>query len=274
MQAHMGAFLSARNLLVNLPFMLACKKLWGIVLGCNGAFRDPMMLGVGDNPRVKPKSSLVDDAYRALKEAIRENAFPPGYQGSELEIAQKLGMSRTPVHEAVIRLQEEGLVRVLPRRGVVVCSISPDDIREIYDVIIALESAAAELLASKPRSERIKIAAELESANVEMQNALDADDLTTWAKGDEVFHRLLVERCGNQRLARMLSTIMDQSHRARILTLRLRPKPIDSVPQHRRIVEAIKEGDVASAREFTKVHRTTARDLVVPLLTQYGMKFL
>jgi DNA-binding GntR family transcriptional regulator len=215
-----------------------------------------MMLGVGDKPRVQPKASLVDDAYRALKEAIRENAFPPGYQGSELEIAQKLGMSRTPVHEAVIRLQEEGLVRVLSRRGVVVCSISPDDIREIYDVIIALEAAAAELLASKPHSERLRIAAELESANVEMQKALDADDLTTWAKWDEVFHQLLVERCGNQRLARMLSTI------------------IDSVPQHRRIVETIKVGDVVSAREFTKVHRTTARDLLVPLLTQYGMKFL
>ena len=69
------------------------------------------MLGVSDNPRVQPKSSLVDDAYRALKEAIRENAFPPGYQGSEMEIAQKLGMSRTPVHEAVIRLQERNRPR-------------------------------------------------------------------------------------------------------------------------------------------------------------------
>jgi DNA-binding GntR family transcriptional regulator len=72
----------------------------------------------------------------------------------------------------------------------------------------------------------------------------------------------------------MLSTIMDQSHRARIFTLRLRPKPVNSVSQHRQIVEAIKAGDVASAREYTKAHRATARDLVVPLLTQYGMKFL
>jgi DNA-binding GntR family transcriptional regulator len=233
-----------------------------------------MMLGVSDNSRVQPKSSLVDDAYRALKEAIRENAFPPGYQGSEMEIAQKLGMSRTPVHEAVIRLQEEGLVRVLSRRGVIVCSISPEDIREIYEVIIALESAAAELLASKPPSERLPIAAELESANAAMENALQADDLNAWAKADEAFHRLLVERCGNRRLARMLYTIIDQSHRARIITLRLRPKPVDSVPQHRRIVEAIRAGDVAAAQGFTKAHRTAARDLVVPLLAQYGMKFL
>src|SRR5271166_5181613 len=63
------------------------------------------------------KPSLVGGAYDALKEAIRNNVFPPGYQGSEKEIATQLGMSRTPVHEAIIRPQEEGLVRVLARRG-------------------------------------------------------------------------------------------------------------------------------------------------------------
>src|SRR5687768_17933138 len=157
--------------------MLACKKLWSILCWCIVFSRNPMMLGVSDNPRVQPKSSLVDDAYRALKEAIRENAFPPGYQGSEMEIAQKLGMSRTPVHEAVIRLQEEGLVRVLSRRGVVVCAISAADMREIYEVIIALESTAAELLAEKPEDERLAITTELERVNAEMETALEADDL-------------------------------------------------------------------------------------------------
>ena len=79
------------------------------------------------------RPSLVDDAYRVLKNAIRENVFPPGYHGSEQEIASRLGMSRTPVHEAVIRLQEEGLVRVLTKRGVLICTVSPDDMREIYE---------------------------------------------------------------------------------------------------------------------------------------------
>ena len=74
-------------------------------------------------------------------------------------------MSRTPVHEAIIRLQEEGLVRVLPRRGVMVCAISPDDMREIYEVIIAMETASAELLAEKPDDERGQIADELDAVN-------------------------------------------------------------------------------------------------------------
>ena len=220
------------------------------------------------------RPSMVDDAYSKLKDAIRENEFPPGYQGSEQEMASRLGMSRTPVHEAVIRLQEEGLVRVLPRRGVVVCAISSDDMREIYDVIIALETAAAELLSEKPPQERLSTARELESANKSMENALKKDDLTGWAKADESFHRLLIERSGNQRLLRMYHTIMDQSHRARMITLRIRPRPEGSVKEHRSIVDAIRRGSPSEARELTKEHRVRARNQLIPLLEQIGFRHL
>ena len=90
-------------------------------------------------PDMHKRPSLVEDAYRALKEAIRNNDFPPGYQGSEQDMAKRLGMSRTPVHEAIIRLQEDGLVRVVSKRGVMVCPLAPQDVREIYEVIIAIE---------------------------------------------------------------------------------------------------------------------------------------
>lgn len=220
------------------------------------------------------KQSLVDGAYEALKEAIRSNAFAPGYQGSEQEIATQLGMSRTPVHEAIIRLQEEGLVRVLPRRGVLVCAISPDDMREIYEVIVALEAASAELLAEKPADVRVGIADELDGVNARMQSALKADELVEWAQADGRFHELLVERSGNGRLLRMFHTIMDQSHRARMLTLRLRPKPTASVREHRAIVEAIRSGDPRAARDRAKGHRAAARDKLLPLLAQFGMRHL
>src|SRR6476620_1425981 len=130
-----------------------------------------MLVVTDETEEPSRKPSLVDDAYRALKEAIRENVFPPGYQGSEQEIASRLGMSRTPVHEAVIRLQEEGLVRVMTRRGVLVCTVSPDDMREIYDVIIALEAMAAELLAGRPQVDRAAGVAELAAANATMRQA-------------------------------------------------------------------------------------------------------
>ena len=193
---------------------------------------------------------------------------------SEQEIANHLGMSRTPVHEAVIRLQEEGLVRVLARRGVVVCAISADDMREIYQVIIALESTAAELLAERPAQERLSITRELEVVNVSMEGALTKDDLTAWAQADELFHKLLIERTENKRLLRMYHTIMDQSHRARMLTLRLRARPAESVLDHRAIVEAIKNGDSSEARERAKAHRLRASKQLLPLLEQVGLRHL
>jgi DNA-binding GntR family transcriptional regulator len=83
-----------------------------------------------------------------------------------------------------------------------------------------------------------------------------------------------VERSGNGRLARVFGTIMDQSHRARMLTLRLRPKPTASVREHRAIVDAIRRGDARAARERAKQHRAAARDRLLPLLGQLGMKHL
>lgn len=220
------------------------------------------------------KVSLVESAYDALKSAIRDNVFPPGYQGSEQEIATQLGMSRTPVHEAVIRLQEEGLVRVLPRRGVQVCAISPDDMREIYEVIVALECASAELIAAMPPERRVPIVEELAAVNAAMDASLAGDKLVAWAEEDGRFHQLLVERSGNRRLARLFHTIMDQSHRARMLTLRLRPKPALSVREHAGILRAIRTGDAAAARDRTKAHRVRARDQLLPLLRQLGMNHL
>jgi DNA-binding GntR family transcriptional regulator len=220
------------------------------------------------------RPSLVHDAYEALKAAIRNNAFPPGYQGSEQEIALQLGMSRTPVHEAVIRLQEEGLVQVLPRRGVVVRAISPEDMREIYEVIVALETTAAERIAGLPAAARASVADELDAVNAAMRDALDADDLPRWAEADGRFHQLLVERCGNARLARMSGTIMDQSHRARMLTLRLRPKPTLSVEEHRGIVAAVRDGDAPAAHARARAHRERARRDLLPLLAELGMRHL
>src|SRR3954447_23148394 len=206
------------------------------------------------------RPSLVDDAYRALKAAIRDNVFPPGYQGSEQEIANRLAMSRTPVHEAIIRLQEEGLIRVLAKRGVVIAPIAPEDMREIYDVIIALEAMAAELLASMKPSERSLIADDLDRETASMEEALARGDMVAWANADDRFHRLLVDRCGNSRIRRMTQTVADQSHRTRMLTLKLRPQPTNSGAEHRRIAPAIREGNGGGAHNGPRRHRVRARD--------------
>jgi DNA-binding GntR family transcriptional regulator len=220
------------------------------------------------------KSSLVEDAYKALKDAIRNNVFPPGYQGSEQEIALRLGMSRTPVHEAIIRLQEDGLVRVLSKRGVTVCPLAPEDIREIYEVIIAIEAMAAELLAALPDEERHLVADELEEATSDMEQALRDDDLLAWAAADDLFHRTLVERCRNRRIRRIAQTVTDQAHRARMLTLRLRSRPAGSIAAHRDIIAAIRKGNAAAAHHHARQHRIGARDELVPLIVSVGIKHL
>lgn len=219
-------------------------------------------------------TSLVDEAYRALKTAIRDNVFPPGHQAAEPEIARQLGMSRTPVHEAIIRLQEEGLVQVLPRRGILICPISADDIREIYDLLTAVEGMAAALLAGLPGEAARAAATALEQKTVAMEQALEHGQLLAWAAADDHFHQLLTERCGNRRLARVAATVRDQSHRARLFTLHLRPLPTASAAEHRRITDAIREGAAAEAEAAARAHRVRARDALLPLLAQYGVRNL
>jgi DNA-binding GntR family transcriptional regulator len=218
--------------------------------------------------------SLVEGAYAALKTAIRENVFPPGHRATEADIARQLDMSRTPVHEAIIRLQAEGLVQVLSRRGVLICPISADDIREIYDVLIAVEGMAASLLAQMPESERAAAAAALDAETARMEQALEGDDLLAWAAADERFHELMTELSGNRRLDKVAGTVRDQSHRARLYTLHLRRTPTESAREHRRITTAILAGDPAQAEAQARTHRAGARNALVPLLRQYGMKNL
>lgn len=223
---------------------------------------------------VDGKQNRVDLAYEAIKRAILENVFPPGYQAGEVEIARQLAMSRTPVHEAMARLQEEGLVRILARRGILVCGLSPTDIEEIYDVIIALEGAAAERLAALEPGARAQAVTKLEAATAEMARALEANDLLEWARFDEAFHDDLVAECGNGRLQRMAGTVRDQLHRARMFTLNIRPLPANSAIEHRTLISAIEAGDVETASLAARKHRQHARDQLVPLLSRLKLNNL
>ena len=220
---------------------------------------------------VVTKTSLVDSAYAALKSAILQNVYPPGFQAAESDVATQLGMSRTPVHEAMIRLQEEGLVEILPRRGILIKAISLDDIREVYELAIALESMAAEIMASRPSADLDAVVAMLEAETAAMEAALEADDLDSWAAADGRFHELLTDGCGNRRLARMAAAVRDQSHRARLVTLRLRPLPAQSAPEHYAIIAAIKARDFSAAAENAAAHRRHAREELLPLLAKLGV---
>ena len=220
------------------------------------------------------RTSLVDGAYAAMRAAIRDASFAPGYQASEQEIALRLGMSRTPVHEAAIRLQEDGLVRVLPRKGILILALAPDDMREIYDVVIAMDGRAAELVAGLPDSERLAAAQALDAQTDAMARAHASSDLPAWGQADGAFHAALIEQARNGRMSRIVQAINDQSHRARMLTLNLRRTLDASIAEHRRIAAAIRAGDVAEASDAARQHRLRARNELLPLLESYGLRHL
>jgi len=222
------------------------------------------------NTKPKPsKESLSERAYKELKRRILDGLIPVGQQFMEQEVAELLAMSRTPTREALIRLANEGLVEIRPRHGMRIKPISIDDMREIYDVLTALESKAAGLAASRALTK--EDIARLQDAVSDMDKALAADDLDAWAEADERFHRVLVELSGNHRLQSLVKTFIDQAHRVRMVTLRLRPKPTASNKDHRAVVRAIVKGDSAKARQIHHEHRERSGKLLASLLLEHGL---
>ncbi len=215
------------------------------------------------------RANQADIAYNALKRLILDGALPAGAQMLEQEAAVRLNMSRTPVREAMVRLRQEGMVEIRPRHGMRVLPVSARDMADIYDVLTALEGIAAETIARNGVAARPLAA--LRSAVADMGKALEAGDLNRWAEADEHFHSQLVQLSGNSRLIQMVAQLWDQAHRARMLTLKLRPTPTNSVTEHAALVDAIASGDPVEARRIHEDHRRRAGKMLVELLERLGL---
>jgi len=211
-------------------------------------------------------------AYGRLKTRILDNSLPPGSQRLESDLATELGLSRTPVREAMVRLEGDGLVEITPRHGMRVAAVSPADMRDIYDVLTSLEPTAAELLTR--RRLPAEALAPLSGACDAMEAALGAGDRKAWAGADEAFHLGLARLCGNRRLAGMVMQVWEQSHRARMFTLHLRPPPGRSTAEHRAVLEAILSGDGDAARETYRRHRARSGGELINLIERSGVAWL
>jgi DNA-binding GntR family transcriptional regulator len=203
-----------------------------------------------------PANGYVEQAYRLIRQRILDNVYPAGYRALEREFAEELKLSRTPVREALLKLQAEGLLELIPRHGARVLPVSAAVMREIYEVLTALESMAAEIV-----TRRRPTAAELKpliEASRDMAGALKNDDLDAWARADEHFHRQLLELAGNTVLIHTVQQLWDRAHRARMVTLRLRPRPVHSTREHNAIVESIRAGDPDATVRLYRAHRQRA----------------
>ncbi len=218
---------------------------------------------------VPGRITFAERAYREIKSRILENEFPAGSIMLEQELAALLSMSRTPVREALIRLAREGMIDVRPRHGMRVLPVSANDMREIYQILTALEAEAAAQIA-RDGADPLHLA-ELRTAVAEMDEALSTDDLDAWARADDHFHRVILATCGNQRLKAIIEQFMDQSHRVRKLTLRLRPKPVSSNDDHRALVDAIERRDPEAAWRIHHAHRLRNGRMLVELLERHGL---
>lgn len=225
---------------------------------------------------VATAESSAERAYRVLKDAIIQGTLAAGITVSEAQLARRLEMSRTPVHQAVARLEGDGWVLVAPRSGVRISPVEADDLEDVYETLMSLEGTAAARLAQRPPGVE-EIDERLVEACARCEEALDAHDLRAWADRDNDLHTLLLCGCGNDRLRRAASTVADQAHRARLLTVQLRPWPTSSNEDHRRIVAAILQRDPAAARTALESHRRRGMATLVPIirsLSPAGSRFL
>jgi DNA-binding GntR family transcriptional regulator len=203
---------------------------------------------------------------------ILDNQLSPGTHLLELEVANLLGVSRTPVREGDGAARPGGPDRAArpPRHA------RPADLPGRHggdhQILTALEAAAAEIVASKPPFERgVDL---LNRAIRDMTRALDGGALEKWAEADERFHKLLIELAGNKRLAASVNLHWEQAHRARMVTLRLRPKPTSSMLDHQALVAAIEQGKPSAARRIHHEHRRRSGKMLIALLRKHGLSSL
>lgn len=213
----------------------------------------------------EPKT-LVDRVYQEIQNRILYNVWGTGHQALEQELAEELGVSRTPIREALSRLQRDGLVKVIPRHGMRVLPISLTDIQEIYQILTSLESLAVELAAARKLT--AKELEFLERATQKMNVAHEASDIKAWAQADEDFHYHLVELSGNRILTEVVDSFWSRAQRARLTLLSRRKSTAESTLEHAKLVDAIRQGDSRLARETLENHRRRGVQNLTQLMEQ------
>lgn len=198
------------------------------------------------------KESRVHNAYEKLKADILLGELSPGFQAPEPEIAERLQMSRTPVREALIRLETDGLVVLIPRRGARVVSVSVQDLVEIMEILGALEPLAAAKISREglPADACIEMEGVLNAASA----ALNENDLLAWTEYDTRFHRLL-GKWSSQRLEREIGLHLDQVYRATRVLVRMNGAPVEQPEEHTALVDAMMSGKETEAADIARIHR-------------------
>ena len=199
------------------------------------------------------------DAYKPLREvvsstlrqAIKDGLLKPGDRLMEIQLADELGVSRTPIREAIRQLEQEGFVVMVPRRGTYVADISLKDIAQVFEIRSALEELSAGLAAERITPDELE---SLERILVEINEFIDKGEFDKIVDADSRFHDILYHASRNTRLVDILHNLREQMLRFRSVSMHYPGRLAATWEEHRQMVENIANHNSAMARKVAKKH--------------------
>lgn len=213
---------------------------------------------------------LSEDIAESIKTAIIKGKFKPGEKISEGDLAESMGISRTPLREAFRKLENEGFIRIIPRKGAVVAALDAEEAINLYEIKSTLEGLAARLAATHMKEKDI---GKLEKINNELKELIDKNDLESFYKVHTRFHEGFVKLCGNKRLIQMISNLNDHFNRFGIISLTLPGQFENAISQHAEIIAAFRTGDENLVEQKVKTNvMTGGRVLVAHLGREEGSR--
>ena len=221
-------------------------------------------MGIG-NLTLDNYKPLRDVVFENIRTAIMEGTLRPGERLMEIQLAEQLGVSRTPVREAIRKLELEGLVLMLPRKGAYVASISKKDLLDILELRVGLEGMAAYYAAERISKDEIK---ELEKISKVLEEHVKNNDLENMLKVDEEFHNFIFDTTGNARLKSTMLSIWEPAYRFRLKYMSDYSSAVNIVEEHNKIMEALKKGEATLAERLAKEHIEKSEQFMVEELMQ------
>ncbi len=194
---------------------------------------------------------LRDVVFNTLRDAILKGDIEPGERLMELHLAKKLGVSRTPIREAIRMLEQEGLAITVPRRGAQVAKMSEKDLMDVLAIRDALDELAVVTACENITEENIE---ELEKAMEGFENAIGGDDVREIVEADEAFHRVIYDAADNPRLMTIIHNLKEQMYRYRYEYIKDVAEYDTLTREHRAIVEGLKRRDGSYVKEIMHTH--------------------
>ena len=215
----------------------------------------------------KNKTNLGQEAYKEIKEAIIMGKLKPGEMLSENMLAKALGMSRTPIRDALKELLNEDLVEAIPGKGAFVKNIEVVDLLEIYEIREVLECMAAKTAVFKITAEEIQELENTWNGFLEKINNGGTVELETVALADNKLHNLFIEKCSNKRLKDIIDILHQQVLRYQLISAQLLGSTKTTIKEHLEIIETMKEKDVEKIVSLLRKHIQWSRSIVERDLT-------